>query len=82
MVIHIIFHLLSEYPDIPRYSHSTVRFQATCLRLFLWERCEKLNMLIHPCYVLSCHHGTVRSRVADGGDGIRIWRVAANILNK
>jgi len=23
-----------------------------------------------------------RSRVADGGDGLQIWRVAANTLNK
>jgi hypothetical protein len=30
----------------------------------------------------SCHHGTARPRVADRGDGLQIWRVAANILNK
>jgi hypothetical protein len=29
-----------------------------------------------------CHHGTARPRVADRGDGLQIWRVAANILNK
>jgi hypothetical protein len=29
-----------------------------------------------------CHHFTARSQVADGGDGLQIWRVAANILNK
>jgi hypothetical protein len=29
-----------------------------------------------------CHHGTARPQVADGGDGLQIWRVAANILNK
>jgi hypothetical protein len=28
-----------------------------------------------------CHHGMARPQVADGGDGIQIWRVAANILN-
>jgi hypothetical protein len=27
------------------------------------------------------HHGMARSQVADGGDGLQIWRVAANILN-
>jgi hypothetical protein len=26
-------------------------------------------------------HGMARPQVADGGDGLRIWRVAANILN-
>jgi hypothetical protein len=29
-----------------------------------------------------CHHGVARPQVADGGDGLQIWRVAANILNK
>jgi hypothetical protein len=27
-------------------------------------------------------HGVTRPRVADGGNGVQIWRVAANILNK
>jgi hypothetical protein len=29
-----------------------------------------------------CHHGMARPQVADGGDGLQVWRVAANILNK
>jgi hypothetical protein len=29
-----------------------------------------------------CHHGMARTQVADGGDGLQKWRVAANILNK
>jgi hypothetical protein len=29
-----------------------------------------------------CHHGMARPQVADRGDGLHIWRVAANILNK
>jgi hypothetical protein len=29
-----------------------------------------------------CHHSMVRPQVADGGDGLQIWRVAANIWNK
>jgi hypothetical protein len=28
------------------------------------------------------HHGMARPQVADGGDGLQIWRLAANILNK
>jgi hypothetical protein len=28
-----------------------------------------------------CHYGMARSEVADEGDGLHIWRVAANILN-
>jgi hypothetical protein len=30
-----------------------------------------------PCFVGPCHHGMARLRVADGGDGLQIWRVAA-----
>jgi hypothetical protein len=29
-----------------------------------------------------CHHCMARPQVADGGDGLHIWRAAANILNK
>jgi hypothetical protein len=29
-----------------------------------------------------CHHGMARPQVADGGNGLQIWRVPANILNK
>jgi hypothetical protein len=29
-----------------------------------------------------CHHGMVRPQVADGGNALQVWRVAANILNK
>jgi hypothetical protein len=28
------------------------------------------------------HHGMARPQVADGGDALRVWREAANILNK
>jgi hypothetical protein len=29
-----------------------------------------------------CHHGMELLRVAHGGDGLHVWRVAANTLNK
>jgi hypothetical protein len=28
-----------------------------------------------------CHHDMARPQVADGGDGLQEWRVAANVLN-
>jgi hypothetical protein len=36
------------------------------------------------CHVkwVHCHHDMARPRVADRGDGLQIWTVAANILNK
>jgi hypothetical protein len=35
------------------------------------------------CHVkwVPCYHGMARPRDADGGDGLQIWRAAANILN-
>jgi hypothetical protein len=38
-------------------------------------------MKIHVRWV-PCHHGMARPQVADGGKGLQIRRVAANILNK
>jgi hypothetical protein len=38
---------------------------------------------MHHVKWVHCHHGMARPRVAeDRGDGLQIWRVAANILNK
>jgi hypothetical protein len=33
------------------------------------------------CYMSSCHHDMTRPWVVHG-DGLQIWRVALNILNK
>jgi hypothetical protein len=35
----------------------------------------------HVRWVLR-HHNMARRQVTDGGDGLQMWRVAANILNK
>jgi hypothetical protein len=40
-----------------------------------------LTLVTHVKWV-PCHHGMARPQVADGVDGLQIWRVAANILNK
>jgi hypothetical protein len=32
--------------------------------------------------LVPCHHGMARPQVADGGDGLQVWKVAANTLNK
>jgi hypothetical protein len=29
-----------------------------------------------------CHHGMAHPQVADGGDGLQMWRVAAIVLNR
>jgi len=42
------------------------------------------SVIIHfkmfPCYVRPCHHGVAVPRVADAGDGLKMWTVAANTL--
>jgi hypothetical protein len=41
----------------------------------------QVNIIAHVKWV-PCHHGMVHPQVADGGDSLQIWRLAANILNK
>jgi hypothetical protein len=45
---------------------------------------KKIYILVGTRHVkwVHCHHGMARPRVADRGDGLQKWRVAANILNK
>jgi hypothetical protein len=45
------------------------------------DRLTKCEQRFHVKWV-PCHHGMGRPQVADRGDGLQIWRVAANILNK
>jgi hypothetical protein len=47
------------------------------LPLHLQPYCTQIHVKCVPC-----HHSMVRPRVAEGGEGLQIWRVAANILNK
>jgi hypothetical protein len=43
-----------------------------------------VQVLLYVLFVewVPCYHGMARHQIADGGDGLQIWRVAANILNK
>jgi hypothetical protein len=41
-----------------------------------------LVVLEHHVKWVPCHHGMTRPQVADGGEGLQIWRVDASILNK
>jgi hypothetical protein len=42
----------------------------------------RLNFFSNQVKWVHCHHVMARPRVADRGDGLQIWRVVANILNK
>jgi hypothetical protein len=37
---------------------------------------------LHNVRWLPCHHGMSRPQAADREDGLQIWRVGENILNK
>jgi hypothetical protein len=55
----------------------TAQFHVPVLTaLFVRTRCAGLG------YVGPCRYGTGRPRVVDGGDGLHMWRVTANVLNK
>jgi hypothetical protein len=43
--------------------------------------CQYCKFSIHVKWV-PCHHGMARPQVGDGGDGLQILKVDANILNK
>jgi hypothetical protein len=44
-------------------------------------KCIYSVWIVHVKWV-PCHNGMTRPQVADTGDGLQIWIVAANILNK
>jgi hypothetical protein len=44
---------------------------------------SNISTMKRKCHVtwIPCHNDMARPQVADGGDGLQIWRVAAIILN-
>jgi hypothetical protein len=72
------------FPPTPWSSNWSLSFELSHQNLV------HLSLLSHACHMsrpshvkwVHCHHGMARPRVADRGDGLQIWRVAANILNK
>jgi hypothetical protein len=54
-------------------------------RVTLTSRLARILSAIHRKVRVKwdpCHHGMGRPQVADEGDGLQIWKVAENILNK
>jgi hypothetical protein len=70
-----IVQLLNNYPAF----YGTRRFITVFTRAIHWSLswAKSFQFMWVPC-----HHGMARPQVADEGDGLQIWRVAANILNK
>jgi len=59
------------------------------IRFYAYSPLVKFPTTLKLLYIASthvrwipCHHNMARSQVAGGGEGLQIWRVAANILNK
>ena len=89
--------VVSRYTDWATDMLVTIRkqwFEVTTARLIRLLRLvivqflpQVLTTLKELCYptpwsVGQCNHGVAYPQVADGGDGIQIWRVTANVLNK
>jgi hypothetical protein len=49
--------------------------------MILWKNLISYVTKAHVRWV-RCHHDMAHPHFADGGDGLQIWRVAVNILNK
>jgi hypothetical protein len=74
-----LYYLLQELTNI------TLKNWQCAIRLFLnltISNFHTIHYLGHVKRVLSWNHGMVHSQVVDGGEGLWIWRVVANILNK
>jgi hypothetical protein len=56
---------------------------STCLRAFKrrWPNFTLLRLHFNHVRWIPCHHGMARPQVADGWDGLQIWRLSANILS-
>jgi hypothetical protein len=59
----------------------------TSVKILRWifplsQCCFICNAYVSHVSWVPSHHGMLRPQVADGGDGLQIWRVTANILNK
>jgi hypothetical protein len=65
-------------PYYPEFCITEMTHQIFCLQLtFKPGGAECYHVRWVPC-----HHSMALSQVAGGGDGLQIWRVAANILTK
>jgi hypothetical protein len=73
----------SGFPINILYSFLFTRIRATCPAHLILLDLVVLIILEEECPLwVPCHHGMARPQVANGGDALQVWRVAANILNK
>jgi hypothetical protein len=84
----MVLHIYSLLPTpVPIYGIKTL-FKVYTHQLKVCQALHAVPLLdtvhIIPIYIAwtPCHHGMVHPQFADGGDGLQLWRVAANTLNK
>jgi hypothetical protein len=75
------------------FSFSLLPFLPIVVQIFSSPTCSKLPSVFVPPLMFetkfhthaklqACHYGMARTQVADGGDGLRIWRIATKIFYK
>jgi hypothetical protein len=64
--------------SMPSVGSDAVRCLKSLRSLRLFKSCK-----VYPVTVifLRCHHGMERSQVADGGDGLQMYKAGANMLD-
>jgi hypothetical protein len=62
------------------WNHPEEMGRKTFIFRIWWKFNSRHTLYSHVKYV-PCHHGVARPQAEDGGDGVQVWRVAANTLN-
>jgi hypothetical protein len=73
-----LVHILSQINPIHTFRSDLSKIHSNIIHLpTSWSSQWSLSFWLSHHY-----HGMSRCQVADGGDALRVWRVATNILNK
>jgi len=72
----------SAYQKVSYFLYGTWRFITIFTKARHWTLPWASWIQFAPSIWVACHHGMACPQVADRGDGLLIWRIAANVLNK
>jgi hypothetical protein len=71
---HLIYSFICRINKVSMY--------ALRLENYGYNNSNEMCTWIDPCYMGASHHSIMHPQVMVGGDGLQIWRIAANTLNK